>query len=71
MVLINKFLMCVFNFSSNTATMVPLPLFLACYLGVTSNFPFFSDSVNWPLRISTFLAGGNCIKEIDLGFKIN
>ena len=41
---------------------------LACYLGVTSNFGF-SDSVNWPSRISTFLAGGNCIKEI--GFTIN
>ena len=29
----------------------------------------FSDSVNWPIKISTFIAGGNCIKETDLGFK--
>ena len=35
---------------------------LVCYSGVMSNFPF-SSSGNWPLRISTFLAGGNCIKE--------
>ena len=56
---------------TNRAVKKTRPLKLACYLGVTSSSFLFFDSVNWPLKISTFLAGGNCIKEIDIGFKIN
>ena len=46
------------------------PVKFGLLFGCDIKFAVFSDSVNWPLRISTFLAGGNCIKEIDLGIKM-